>query len=159
VITWSTSGAGDDLIITGSGHDEIRGGSGSDILVAGSGNDRLDGGAGRDLLIGGSGYDRLDGRHDEDILIGGTTSYDSKDVALLAVLSEWSRTTSYTARVDNLRNGIYLPDGTRISLSKGTTVFDDAELDLLSGDSGMDWFFLAGNEERRSDIDGDEVSN
>jgi hypothetical protein len=64
-------GAGNDLILGGSGHDRIFGEDGDDMLLGNSGNDHLDGGAGHDFLFGGLGNDELIGGLDDDWLFGG----------------------------------------------------------------------------------------
>ena len=61
-----------DLLVGGSGMDEMHGGGDGDILDACAGNDVLYGGAGYDLLIGGAGNDELHGGEGRDTLDGGT---------------------------------------------------------------------------------------
>lgn len=152
------AGSGDDFIRAGGGNDEINAGSGNDIVVAGDGNDTVSGGAGRDLLIAGLGRDSVSGRGGEDIMIGGTTLYDDNDAALLAILHEWNSDDNYLVRIAKIRAGIMTPDGL-VKLIKDETVFDDARRDELEGNGGLDWFFLADNEESRSDIRPNEESN
>lgn len=57
---------GDDVLIGGSGDDEIRGRRGDDILLGGSGRDRIYGGSGEDDIIGGAGNDYLRGGSGSD---------------------------------------------------------------------------------------------
>lgn len=64
-------GAGDDILIGGSGNDVLHGGTGDDILMGGHGNDTLHGGDGNDILFGGSGNDTLIGGKGDNILVGG----------------------------------------------------------------------------------------
>ncbi len=64
-------GAGNDLIIGGSGDDRIFGEGGRDLLFGRDGDDRLDGGAGADFLFGGFGNDVLLGGLGDDWLFGG----------------------------------------------------------------------------------------
>lgn len=60
------------------------------IEVGGCGNNsRLEGGKGRYLLITGSGAAHLEGGGD-DILIDGYTNFDHNEVALFAVMAEWT---------------------------------------------------------------------
>jgi Ca2+-binding RTX toxin-like protein len=140
-----TSGRGDDYLDGGPGDDKLEGGHGNDILLGGEGNDKLESGQGNDLLIGGRGADNLDGGGDDDLLIAGFTAFDANQVALAAILTEWTSPRRYEARVDNLRgqgpgprlNGAYFlrtngPD---------VTLFDDSDEDRVTGDSGRDWFF------------------
>jgi Ca2+-binding RTX toxin-like protein len=76
---------GDDILVTGSGSNQLYGGAGSDTLFAGSGNDDLYGedgddvlhgelsndsiygGAGNDAIYGGSGLDNMRGEDGADI--------------------------------------------------------------------------------------------
>ncbi|RVU35308.1 hypothetical protein EOI86_20775 [Hwanghaeella grinnelliae] len=56
------AGAGDDVLIGGSGNDVLDGGAGDDTLAGGTGNDVLDGGSGADdiLFNRGDGVDTVD---------------------------------------------------------------------------------------------------
>jgi uncharacterized delta-60 repeat protein len=130
---WIDGGAGDDLILGGSGHDIILGGAGDDLLV---------GAGGRDLLIGGLGADRIVGSSNDDLLISGRTNHDQNIAALLAITAEWTSSRSYQERIENLTDGT----GTAIRANGSTflsesTVHDDGVRDVLTGSSGFDWFF------------------
>jgi hypothetical protein len=116
VPAWLDGGNGNNLLI---------GGGGNNVLIGGAGNDALIGG--RDLLIGGSGKDVLLGMGGGDILISGSTSFDSNQVALAAIMSEWTSHDNYEQRVDDLTdapdpgpafgqrlNGNYFLDATTI---------------------------------------------
>ena len=84
---------------------------------------------GQNMLIGGHGEDHLVGGGGDDILIGGSTTHDSSAAGFCSLLKEWnSAADSYTVRVNKLR------------LLRNTAVIDD-ETDLLTGASGLDWFF------------------
>ncbi|MEM8678612.1 MAG: calcium-binding protein, partial [Planctomycetota bacterium] len=72
-------GAGDDVLIGGSGpntllggegNDQITGGSNDDQLIGGAGNDKIFGGDGDDTIIGGEGNDELLGEDGDDYLRG-----------------------------------------------------------------------------------------
>src|SRR5262249_30942192 len=123
----------------------LKGGAGASILLGGDGNDELNGGNGPSLLIGGRGADRLVGGNGDDILIGGTTAWDANTQALCAIMDEWTSSHDYATRVANLRgtgtgpraNGSYFLTVGGLS----ATVFDDREPDMLTGSSGIDWFF------------------
>lgn len=65
------AGAGNDLVVTGRGDDDISGGPGHDWLITGDGDDRADGGEGNDVLFGHAGDDRLTGGSGRDWLVGG----------------------------------------------------------------------------------------
>jgi Ca2+-binding RTX toxin-like protein len=86
----------------GDGNDVLMGGGGPTILLGGAGNDLLVGGTNRNLLIGGAGQDFLVGNRAGDILITGSTSFDSNQTALAAIMSEWTSADSYQQRVLDL---------------------------------------------------------
>jgi hypothetical protein len=65
-------GNGRDLLIGGSGNDNIDGGNARDMIVGGAGDDILVGGRARDLLDGGDGNDSLTGGLSRDANTGGT---------------------------------------------------------------------------------------
>jgi Ca2+-binding RTX toxin-like protein len=137
---------GDDMIRGEDGDDTLTGGNGNDILLGGGGFDSIAGNVGRDLLIGGRNSDRMNGSEDNDILIGGITAFDSNDAALQEIMHEWTSARSYSERVANLR-GVPNPTfANRLNnntfLQDGITVIDDAEVDHVSGGSGLDWFLL-----------------
>jgi PKD domain/RTX calcium-binding nonapeptide repeat (4 copies) len=127
------------------GNDRLFGGGGSSILLGGVGDDQLMGGSNRDLMIGGLGADHLVGNGNDDILIGGYTSFDANQVALCALLDEWTSSRDYATRVANLKgtgsgpraNGDYFLKASGVD----QTVFDDAAADRMVGSSGKDWIF------------------
>jgi Ca2+-binding RTX toxin-like protein len=142
------AGPGNDIVHAGGGNDTVDGGFGNDILLGGDGNDTVSGGAGRDLLIGGRGADQIVGNQDDDILIAGTTAYDDfNDFALRAILAEWTSDRSYDERVANLSTGIGPPalairlNGDSSPIPGQQTVFEDSDVDVLSGNQARDWFF------------------
>jgi Ca2+-binding RTX toxin-like protein len=143
------AGAGDDTVMTGEGNDDVLGGAGNDILLGGAGNDLLAGGAGRDLLVGGLGSDRLFGNGEDDILIGGTLTHAANSAALSAIMAEWTSSRHYADRVANLRGtGSGSSFASRANADyyltvdgPTATVRDDDARDVLSGNSGHDWFF------------------
>src|SRR5207237_94104 len=119
-----------------------KGGAGDDVLLGGAGDDLLVGGDGRDLLIGGIGADRLLGNAGDDVLIAGYTAHDANDVALSAIMQEWTSGHGYSARVANLQAGTGLTGGFRLNGNDGAlqTVFNDNDVDTLAGNQGTDWF-------------------
>jgi uncharacterized delta-60 repeat protein len=122
------------------------------IIEGGSGNDNLGGSNARDLIIGGLGSDKIYGRQDDDILISGTTTYDSNDVALIALLREWNENPSRSSAIQNISNGsgaLLVLGGYK--LKKGTTVFDDGSRDVMVGGGGNDWLFFSDSEDKRED--------
>jgi Ca2+-binding RTX toxin-like protein len=124
----------------GDGNDRLKGGDGNDVLLGGDGDDLLVGGSGRDLLIGGRGADRILGNGDDDILIAGLTKWDENQIALGAILAEWTRTNkTFQERVDQLMAGCG-PDHA-FALNTATEG-DDTDEDVLTGSSGQDWFLF-----------------
>jgi Putative Ig domain/RTX calcium-binding nonapeptide repeat (4 copies)/PKD domain len=137
----------------GPGNDFLMGGSGNDLLRGGDGDDFLTGGAGRDLLLGGRGRDVIQGDASDDILIAGTTAFDANEAALRLVLAEWGAERVYGVRVANLTSGSGSSDRRNDSVFLNvTTVFDDGDVDLLTGGAGRDWFFAKRSGSQRDQI-------
>jgi Ca2+-binding RTX toxin-like protein len=141
------TGDGDNIVYAGAGNDTIDGGDGADLLIGGDGNDVMKGGKGRDILVGGIGADNLVGDQDDDILIAGYTLWDTYSepnrLALTSILKEWISSNNYTTRVANITNGTGLTSGFRLvgDAGLGQTVFNDNDVDKLTGSQGTDWFF------------------
>ncbi len=137
-------GPGNDVIIdadgANGGNDILIGGFGNDILSGGSGNDSLEGGSGSDLLFAGVGADTLHGGASDDLLVAGSTSFDFIEADLKAISAEWRSGNNYLTRVANISG---TPGGANdpVFLQSGVTVFDDADVDTLFGETGTDWFF------------------
>ncbi len=138
----------------GAGNDYLTGGGNHDILLGGSGNDILVGGYGRDLLIGGTGADILLSTEGEDLLVAGSTTYDANDLALYAIMAEWTSARTFSTRVANLKNTESGPRANQnyflVASGPATTVLDDTSVDALYGDAGSDWMLanLSGGVER-----------
>lgn len=136
-------GNDNDLIIGGDGaeaNDMLVGGAGNDILSGNDGNDSLLSGPGRDLLLGGFGNDTLKGEVGEDLLIADKITFDLLAAALLSLHAEWTSASSYAVRFAHLTG---TPGGLNAGtfLVPGTTVYDDAAIDNLTGGaSDLDWF-------------------
>jgi PKD repeat protein len=134
---------------------DARGSTANNILVGGAGTDSLQGGSGRDLLIGGVGGDTLHGNGGDDLIIGNFTDHDSNFDALNALMSEWGRTdANYTTRINHLNGstGGGLNGGHFLN---NTTVHDEAVLDQLYGEAGLDWFIYTAsgsNKDRLNDL-------
>ncbi len=122
--------------------ENVTGGSGNDTLVGNIASNTLSGGPGRDLLIGGGdavlgNADVLLGGAGEDILIAGHTTYDLNTAALAAIMVEWTRAISYSARVMNLLTGTGVP-----ALNAGTVTYNRAPNgNTLLGGANLDLFF------------------
>ncbi|MFM9964815.1 MAG: calcium-binding protein, partial [Planctomycetaceae bacterium] len=128
----------------GNGHDTLLGGTGNDVLLGGSGDDSIVGNAGRDLLIGGTGTDSLEGGAGDDLLISGTTSHDSDDAALIRIMAEWTRASTFAQRTSRLINGGGKNEQTK--LNNSTVQNDSGAADVLTGGSETDWFFESSND-------------
>jgi len=137
-------GSGDNWVRGGLGRDTIMGGDGNDVLLGEADNDRLTGGLGRDILIGGIGGDRFYGKEGDDLLVAGSTIYDENDVALLALLTEWTSQKSYLERAANVTNG----GGANgdVILDRTSTLIDDGVKDQLRGELDIDLFFATGDD-------------
>ncbi|MEG2802876.1 M91 family zinc metallopeptidase [Stenotrophomonas sp.] len=131
-------GAGDDVIITGSGNDRIDGGPGNDTILSGNGrddvsggpgNDRIDAGNGNDVVYGGDGDDQVRGGRGNDFLEGGRGNDTLDGGAGRDVLSGGQGN-------DTLRGG----DGIdRVYPGAGTdTVHNSAGKDVVYGRNGED---------------------
>jgi Ca2+-binding RTX toxin-like protein len=94
----------------------------------------MSGGNGRDVLIGGDGSDVIEGDNGDDILVAGETPHDTDVLALAGIRTIWVADTTYTARVDALRDGALDP----------ATLTDDEDADELIGGTGQDWFLVVG---------------
>jgi Ca2+-binding RTX toxin-like protein len=117
----------------GAGNDMISGGASADVLVGDEGSDVLVGQAGRDVLIGGDGSDILLGLADDDVLIAGATAHDDDSATLQEIRGIWTSNDTYTNRVNALKAGPLTPD---------TDIYDDADIDILSGNGGTDWYVI-----------------
>jgi uncharacterized repeat protein (TIGR01451 family) len=148
-------GVGNDRLYGQSGNDTLVGGVGNNVLVGGSGNDRLIARAGRNILIGGTGMDTLYGNAFDDILIAGSTANDESDDALQAILTEWTSGNSYSARIDNIRNG---GGANGAFVFDDTTVVDDGARDTLYGEAGLDWFWVGTNDRLKDRASKEQVN-
>ena len=111
----------------------------------------LVGKSGRDLLIGGLGADRIVGNADDDILIAGITNFNAASVD--AIMDRWSGAGEVTERRTAVED--YMT-------ANSLTVEDDGERDVLTGSSGIDWFFAnldAGVVDKITDLNDDEFAD
>jgi len=131
-----------DLITGGDGaeaNDTLVGGAGHDVLSGGAGKDSLSGGIGNDVLLGGIGLDSLRGDAGEDLLLADATTFDLNAAALLAIHNEWASANSYEDRIAHL-TGTPGGENGSTSFQLGTNVFDDGEVDNLTGGTELDWY-------------------
>jgi len=110
--------AGSDQLYGGSGKDKLYGGTGDDQLFGESGNDFLNGEFGNDVIRGGEGNDTINGGNNNDNL-GGGKGNDSVN----------------GGSGDDLIGGV--TSGIPIGGNPGL-----GEIDILTGGSGSDRFFL-----------------
>jgi RTX calcium-binding nonapeptide repeat (4 copies)/FG-GAP repeat len=121
-------GVGDDRFFAGSGNDRVFGQSGNDYIEGEAGNDRLDGGTGKDVVFGGRGNDILIGGDETDLLIGevgsdSLTGGNGNDV--LIGVDAFVPTNGFGGTSNN--------------------PLAPFEIDILTGGSGSDTFFLGGD--------------
>jgi len=129
---WLFGGAGNDVLTSARGNDVLSGGAGADVLSS----DR-----GRDLLFGGAGLDVLAAGQDDDILVSGTSSYETDESALAAIMAEWTAPRDFVTRQRNLQDGSGSSDrlNDQYFLQLGQTVLDDEQNDSSSGGGGTNW--------------------
>ena len=102
----------------------------------------------------GLGADRIVGNAGDEILIAGYTTWDGSLDALPAIMAEWTSSRTYNQRIANISGGtIAGADGSAYgSRNNGSyflrvngasaSVHDDDEADVLTGSSGLNWFFF-----------------
>jgi Ca2+-binding RTX toxin-like protein len=112
-------------------------------------------------LIGGTGADRIVGNADDDILIAGMTLHDAVAIALCAIMDEWTRDDrTYEQRITNLTDGGGLNGTVKlVNSGENRTVFDDSSNDVLTGSSGLDWFFFDPDRDRATDLNDEIFAN
>jgi Ca2+-binding RTX toxin-like protein len=140
------------LVLGGTGTNtlSVAGSSANNVLVGGSGKDNLTAGSGDDILIGGSGADVLKAGAGSDVLIGGSTIYDDNVPALLALMAEWGQSSvSLESRVQEL-----FGNGSGGFLLNSQTVLSDSSINQLAGGTGSDWFWLSLNAKAADRISG-----
>ncbi len=120
----------------------VQAGSGPTVVVGGSGANTITGGSGRDILIAGSGKSTIEAGSGDALIIGGTTAYDTNDLALQALLNEWSSAESLSQRVANLGNGSITAGALAVVLNS-STVQSNEKGNTLQGSSPInnDVFF------------------
>src|SRR5262249_46743157 len=86
----------------------------------------------------------------QDILIAGSTSYDFNEVALSAIMAEWTSSDSLAARIanltDNTASSLFSAarlNGKYFLLDSGPnqTVFNDFSPDTVTAGSAPHWIF------------------
>ena len=133
-----------EIIIGSPLNDMLLGNALGNVLFGGAGADILMGYSGRDILIGGSGTDDLFGGADEDIVMDGSWQMfsESTRVAQLTriadVSRDWLGAGTYAERVLRLRNSANPINATTVTLDTG--------FDRISGEDGLDWFWIGTND-------------
>ncbi len=113
------------------------------VLVGDAGVDVLIGGKGKDILIGGDGVDGLFGRGGQDVLIGSQTDHDDDVAALSALSDSFNSSRSFATRVSNLQSGTNVTGNVAFN---ATTITDDNDRDILTGDDSRHLFFTVDND-------------
>ena len=116
---------------------DSAGARGPNILPGESGNDSLVGRTNREILIGGLGADVLDG---DDLLIAGRATFDANLTSLNAFLSEWTSSRTYATRIANLRGTETGVRNNGLTFPLSSTVLNDAIIDRMFGESGLERF-------------------
>jgi ELWxxDGT repeat protein len=137
-------------MVTGGARNDVLTGRAalSTILIGLAGNDQLTGGSQRDLLFGGTGADTLNAASGDDLLISGATLFDIERARLLEIHAEWLSARTFAQRTANIwGNGTGTRSNGNTFLNNDSadaianTVLSDADLDILTGAFGQDWFF------------------
>ena len=123
-----TGGDGDDTIFGYNGDDNINGNDGDDYIDAGGDIDIVRGDDGRDVLVGGAGLDQVIGGDGQDILVGGELDADA--LAFSGIIETWTfgADDTFDARVADVLNA-------------SPVLYNDFELDFISGGKEADLFF------------------
>ena len=149
-------GGGNNIVIGGSGADDITSLGGNDVVIGDNGsatftdvgvlvlattldptfggNDVIQAGDGNNVILGGIGNDRITGGTGDDIVVGdnGNAHFDSTGVVLLVQTSHASIPGSYN-------DVIQLAGGDNIAFggNGNDTINSDAGDDILFGDNGL----------------------
>jgi Ca2+-binding RTX toxin-like protein len=142
------------------GHDRLKGGGGHDVLLGGDGDDLLVGQSGRDLLLAGDGADRIVGNADDDLLIAGSLNFADLDLAIAAIMAEWTSDHSYATRIANLSGKTEEQGNADFAqrhnesyfLLLAVTVVNDDDHDTLTGSAGEDWFWFDPDLDKVTDL-------
>lgn len=132
-VTYSTSSAVENLLLTGTANINATGNNRANILTGNTGNNILSGGAGDDTLIGDEGNDTLIGGSGADTLTGG----DDADTFLFDLLSAFTAVDTVTdfstgegdvIDISNILSGIYNADTDNIL---DFVMFEDSGADTI----------------------------
>ena len=132
------------VLLGGAGNDALNAttAAGPVVLSGGDGDDLLTGGSGRDVLVGGAGVDQLDGGADDDVAVGEALTFGSDVIGLRKLSLEWARATvaaTYESRRDRV-SGVATNGLNKPYFVGAATLVADADVDLLTGGAGRDWF-------------------
>lgn len=127
--------AGDDTVDGAKGDDRIIGGGGNDLLIGGEGNDVINGASGNDQAFGELGNDIIVGAQTDDIIFGGSDDdsirgQDGSDFMVGGAGDD---------EFIQFRGGADIAlGGAGADSFEWNEVTDNAERDLLDGESGID---------------------
>ncbi len=150
-------GDGNDILIGNSANDLLYGENGDDLLSGGAGSDVLLGGAGRDVLIGGSQTDLIFGGAGDDLLIAGDVIFDDQEAGMVAIWNEWRLGSGYLTRSLHLMGMVGGGLNGNYNLKPGSTINEDATVDLVLGEEGNDLFADIGTNDLATDIASNEI--
>ncbi len=138
--------------------ENVIGGSANDVLIGNNSANELIGNGGRDILVGGRGKDSLFGGTGDDILISGPVNIQTGSTATITftqfygkLRQIWTSAAGYVQRVADIHTP--QPAGTgKVAYLRATTtqvqsntvirnVFADPDVDTLTGNTGIDFFF------------------
>ena len=140
----SNPGTVENIVGSRVGSNKLTGNSLGNTLVGGDGFNKFYGLGGNDILIGGMAGDELYGMEGDDILIAGPTAIDTDVAKLNTLRAEWVSANTYSARTINILTGVGSP---AVFLRAKINVLNDGVFDLLTGGSGLDWYFSAFDDE------------
>jgi Ca2+-binding RTX toxin-like protein len=126
------SGSGDDEVYGGQGNDTINASSGNDTVYGGKGNDHIKAGSGNDIVNGGSGKDYISAHTGDDIIDGGAGRDKIAMGAGADLITGGSESDTFVFRAADLDGNVNtITDLTRDS--SGRDRLDLRDLDLLDG--------------------------
>ncbi len=129
----------------GNGRNYLFGGGGNDVIIGGPRTNFIAGGPGRNLLIGGGGGGNPNyilGTSGDNLEISGTTSYDTNQAALDAILQEWASGDSYSVRVQMITETGLSAGGSIVKLDT-STIQRVAAYEYLYGGAGENLYFAS----------------
>ena len=145
-----------EIVIGGSGGDDILGAGIAETIFGGLGDDDLEGGGENDSLSGGAGDDTLEGGEGNDTIDGGGgfdgISFEDDPAGVTANFATGTATDGFGdsdsfSGIEAFVGSEFADTGTALGLSTGVEFFGEGGDDTLTGGSGNDTLFGdAGND-------------